>query len=162
DPRRGRRDRGLRARPVHGRLWPVPVQGRRHAGRDGLRALPCRAWLDLQRVCVRSPALIAFYSNVQKRSGIRVLRALAATTASTIRSTATGSRYVATMQQMGARRGRGMRKSIMDVAWSQFISLTIGKAEEAGRSVVLVDPRNTTKMCSQCGVSVEKTLSERS
>lgn len=34
-------------------------------------------------------------------------------------------------QQMGARGGRGMRKSIMDVAWSQFVSLTRGKAEEA-------------------------------
>ncbi len=64
-------------------------------------------------------------------------------------------------QQMGARKGRGMRKSIMDVAWSQFISMTIGKAEEAGRSVILVDPRNTSKMCSQCGLLVEKELSER-
>src|SRR4029453_3121342 len=35
-------------------------------------------------------------------------------------------------QQMGANKGRGLRKSIMDVAWSQFVSLTIGKAEEAG------------------------------
>ncbi|HMP41453.1 MAG TPA: transposase, partial [Roseiflexaceae bacterium] len=30
-------------------------------------------------------------------------------------------------------RSRGMRKSILDVAWSQFISMTIAKAEEAGR-----------------------------
>jgi putative transposase len=64
-------------------------------------------------------------------------------------------------QQMGARRGRGMRKSIMDVAWSQFISMTIGKAEEAGRTAILVNPRNTSKMCSQCGELVEKELSER-
>jgi putative transposase len=64
-------------------------------------------------------------------------------------------------QQIGARGGRGMRKSIMDVAWSQFISMTVGKAEEAGRTVILVDPRNTSKMCSQCGFLVEKGLSER-
>src|SRR5215216_1590509 len=64
-------------------------------------------------------------------------------------------------QQMGARRGRGMRKSIMDVAWSQFISMTIGKAEEAGRTVILVNPRNTSKMCSGCGKLVKKELSER-
>jgi putative transposase len=64
-------------------------------------------------------------------------------------------------QQMGARRGRGMRKSIMDVAWSQFIGMTIGKAAEAGRSVILVNPRNTSKMCSGCGFLVEKKLSER-
>ena len=54
-----------------------------------------------------------------------------------------------------------MRKSIMDVAWSQFISMTIGKAAEAGRTVMLVDPRNTSKMCSRCGELVQKTLSDR-
>ncbi len=64
-------------------------------------------------------------------------------------------------QQMGVRRGRGMRKSILDVAWSQFISMTVSKAEEAGRTVILVNPRNTSKMCSGCGELVEKELSER-
>ena len=58
-------------------------------------------------------------------------------------------------------RSRGMRKSILDVAWNQFISLTIGKAAEAGRTVILVNPRNTSKMCSQCSELVEKTLSDR-
>ena len=53
--------------------------------------------------------------------------------------------------EMGKRNGRGMRKSIMDVAWTQFISMTIGKAAEAGRTVILVDPRTTSKMCSSCG-----------
>jgi putative transposase len=62
-------------------------------------------------------------------------------------------------QQMG--KNRGMRKSIVDAAWSQFINLTIGKAEEAGRRVVLVDARNTSKMCSSCGELVAKTLSDR-
>ena len=64
-------------------------------------------------------------------------------------------------QQIGARHGRGMRKSIMDVAWSQFVSMTLGKAEEAGRLVILVNPRNTSKMCSECGQLVEKDLSVR-
>ena len=62
-------------------------------------------------------------------------------------------------QQMG--RSRGMRKSIMDVAWSQLIEYTSTKAEEAGRTVVLVNPRNTSKMCSRCGELVEKDLSVR-
>jgi putative transposase len=62
---------------------------------------------------------------------------------------------------MGKRKGRGMRKSIMDVAWTQFISMTIGKAAEAGRTVILVDPCNTSKMCSGCGELVTKTLSDR-
>ena len=58
-------------------------------------------------------------------------------------------------------RSHGMRKSIVDVAWSQFISMTIAKAEEAGRTVVLVNPRNTSKMCSSCGKIVSKALSVR-
>src|ERR671928_958335 len=52
-------------------------------------------------------------------------------------------------QQMG--KSRGMRKSIADAAWTQLIQYTSNKAEEAGRIVVLVNPRNTSKMCSQCG-----------
>jgi putative transposase len=58
-------------------------------------------------------------------------------------------------------RSRGMRKSIADVAWSQLIQYTCNKAEEAGRTVVLVNPRNTSKMCSSCGEMVEKDLSVR-
>lgn len=62
-------------------------------------------------------------------------------------------------QQMG--RSRGMRKSIQDVAWSQLIQYTCAKAEEAGRTLVLVNPSNTSKMCSRCGRLVEKDLSVR-
>ncbi|WP_129631847.1 RNA-guided endonuclease InsQ/TnpB family protein [Candidatus Oscillochloris fontis] len=58
-------------------------------------------------------------------------------------------------------RSRGMRKSILDVAWTQFISMTVAKAEEAGRRVILVNPKNTTKMCSTCGEMVPKALSVR-
>ena len=64
-------------------------------------------------------------------------------------------------QQMGARTGRGMRKSIADAAWSQLVQSTCAKAEEAGRTVVLVDPRNTSQMCSRCGELVPKDLSVR-
>lgn len=55
----------------------------------------------------------------------------------------------------------GMNKSIGDVAWHQFVQFTASKAEDAGRSVVLVDPRNTTKACSRCGEIVPKELSVR-
>ena len=58
-------------------------------------------------------------------------------------------------------RSRGMRKSILDVAWSQFISMTVAKAEEAGRRVILVNPRDTSKLCSSCGELVPKALSDR-
>ena len=58
-------------------------------------------------------------------------------------------------------RSHGMRKSILDVAWNQFVSMTVAKAEDAGRTVILVDPRNTSKMCSSCGELVTKKLSDR-
>ena len=64
-------------------------------------------------------------------------------------------------QVMGKSKGRSLRKSILDVAWTQFMSMTLSKAEEAGRAVILVSPRNTSKMCSQCGELVEKRLSDR-
>ena len=54
-----------------------------------------------------------------------------------------------------------LAKSISDVAWNQLVQFTAAKAVEAGRAVVQVDPRNTTKMCSRCGMLVDKTLSER-
>jgi putative transposase len=54
-----------------------------------------------------------------------------------------------------------LAKSISDVAWNQLIQYTTYKAENAGRVVVLVDPRNTSKMCSCCGAMVEKSLSVR-
>jgi putative transposase len=64
-------------------------------------------------------------------------------------------------QQMGATKGRGMRKSLADAAWNQLIGMTFSKAEDAGRTVVLVNPRDTTKTCSRCGKLVPKALNER-
>ena len=57
--------------------------------------------------------------------------------------------------------GRKLNKSISDVAWNQFMQFTAYKAAEAGRRVVYVNPRNTSKMCSRCGQLVEKTLADR-
>ena len=54
-----------------------------------------------------------------------------------------------------------LAKSISDAAWNQLITYTMYKAENAGRVVVLVDPHNTSKMCSCCGTLVEKSLSVR-
>jgi putative transposase len=56
---------------------------------------------------------------------------------------------------------RGMNKSIGDAAWRQLFDYTTYKAAEAGRTVVSVDPRNTTQMCSGCGVIVRKSLGVR-
>jgi putative transposase len=54
-----------------------------------------------------------------------------------------------------------LAKSISDAAWKQLITYTTYKAENAGRVVVSVDPRNTSKQCSCCGTLVEKSLSVR-
>jgi len=54
-----------------------------------------------------------------------------------------------------------LAKSISDAAWNQLITYTTYKAENAGRVVVLVDPRNTSKMCCCCRTMVDKDLSVR-
>ncbi|MGE5373382.1 MAG: RNA-guided endonuclease InsQ/TnpB family protein, partial [Phycisphaerales bacterium] len=52
-------------------------------------------------------------------------------------------------------------KSISDVAWGMLVTSTRSKAAYAGSEVVLVDPRNTSQVCSGCGIIVQKELSER-
>ena len=54
-----------------------------------------------------------------------------------------------------------LAKSISDAGWSQLINFTKSKAEYAGKVVELVNPRNTSQNCSECGNSVPKYLSVR-
>ena len=54
-----------------------------------------------------------------------------------------------------------LAKSIADASWGQLIEFTKYKAECAGSLVVTVNPRNTSKACSNCGCLVEKDLSVR-
>ena len=54
-----------------------------------------------------------------------------------------------------------LAKSIADVAWTQIRNYTTYKAEEAGRTVVLVNPAYTSQDCSRCSFRVKKKLSER-
>jgi putative transposase len=56
---------------------------------------------------------------------------------------------------------RTINRGIADVAWARFVQYTVYKAEDAGRSVVLVNPKNTTQECSGCGKIVPKGLSVR-
>jgi putative transposase len=44
-----------------------------------------------------------------------------------------------------------LSKSIMDSGWSIFKRMITYKAESAGREIVFVDPRNTSRCCSICG-----------
>lgn len=54
-----------------------------------------------------------------------------------------------------------LAKSISDVAWGTFFAVLHDKAASAGRTVVTVDPRHTSQMCSRCGQHVQKTLATR-
>jgi putative transposase len=59
-------------------------------------------------------------------------------------------------------RNRHLAKSILDAGWGYLAAHLTYKAASAGRVVVAVDPRHTSKTCSQCGHVFESlTLSER-
>lgn len=47
--------------------------------------------------------------------------------------------------------GRWLAREISDQGWSQFLKCLEDKAESAGRRVVRVDPRNTSRRCHACG-----------
>lgn len=65
------------------------------------------------------------------------------------------------IQDMQSSGNKIINQGIADVAWGQFVQFTTYKAEEAGRGVVLVDPKNTTQRCSSCGEMVPKDLHTR-
>lgn len=54
-----------------------------------------------------------------------------------------------------------LAKNILDAAWNKLVQYTSYKAVDAGRRVVLVNPANTSQMCSGCGQIVKKDLSVR-
>jgi putative transposase len=45
----------------------------------------------------------------------------------------------------------GLNKSILDAGWAQFANILAGKAEEAGRRVLFVNPAYTSIDCHRCG-----------
>lgn len=45
----------------------------------------------------------------------------------------------------------GLNKSILDAGWSAFLSILHSKAESAARTVIEVNPANTSRTCTQCG-----------
>ena len=54
-----------------------------------------------------------------------------------------------------------LARSIHDASWSMLINYTTYKAEEAGKTVELVNPRNTSKECCICGNIQPMPLSQR-
>jgi len=62
----------------------------------------------------------------------------------------------------GMMKNHHLAKSIADASWNIIVQYTTYKAESAGKLVVLVDPRNTSRTCSRCGwVKESLKLSDR-
>ena len=61
----------------------------------------------------------------------------------------------------GASAKGGLNKSIVDAGWGTFVQLCSSKAEWAGRTLLKVDPKFTSQVCSNCGTVRKKDLSER-
>ncbi|WP_405531119.1 transposase [Streptomyces avidinii] len=51
----------------------------------------------------------------------------------------------------GAAAKAGLNRSVSDVGWGVFLKILHAKAESAGREVIAVDPRNTSRTCPECG-----------
>lgn len=51
----------------------------------------------------------------------------------------------------GASAKTGLNRSINDAGWGVFLAILNAKAESAGREVIAVDPRNTSRRCPECG-----------
>ena len=54
-----------------------------------------------------------------------------------------------------------LNKSIVDAGWAMFQQFCTYKAANAGREVLLVNPKYTSQACSGCGTVKKKELSER-
>ena len=79
---------------------------------------------------------------------------------------------IASMMKMGKKkqiRGESFKPSpkksnVSDASWYSFTQMLIYKAESAGRSIVKVFPRGTSKTCSNCShvkTAEEQTLADR-
>jgi putative transposase len=51
----------------------------------------------------------------------------------------------------GAKAKTGLNRCIHDAGWGQLLAMINYKAESAGRTVIAVDPRNTSRTCAHCG-----------
>lgn len=61
----------------------------------------------------------------------------------------------------GMVKNRRLSRRILDAGWYSFLQILTYKAESAGGRVILVDPKNTSQLCSCCGKLVPKALHVR-
>jgi putative transposase len=58
-------------------------------------------------------------------------------------------------QPNGAIAKAALNKSILDAGWGVFVNVLHAKAESAGRMIVEVNPRDTSRTCAGCGHAAE-------
>ncbi|MCT9005934.1 RNA-guided endonuclease InsQ/TnpB family protein [Streptomyces rhizosphaerihabitans] len=56
----------------------------------------------------------------------------------------------------GATAKAGLNRGITDAGWGVFLTILHAKAESAGREVIAVNPRNTSRTCPHCGHTAEE------
>jgi putative transposase len=54
-------------------------------------------------------------------------------------------------QPNGAAAKAALNRCIQDAGWGQLLAMITYKAESAGRAVIAVEPRNTSRTCAHCG-----------
>jgi putative transposase len=69
--------------------------------------------------------------------------------------------YVEDLNIKGMKSWRVLNKEIQNAAWDKLVHMLLYKAESADKEVVLVNPKNTSSMCSCCGKIEKKDLSVR-
>ena len=55
-------------------------------------------------------------------------------------------------QAMTSGKSKKLNRSVRDQGWSQLIEFTVYKAQEAGKQIELINPRNTSRECAACGI----------
>jgi putative transposase len=58
-----------------------------------------------------------------------------------------------TFEPNGAAAKSQLNRSIHDAGWGQLLGMIAYKAEDAGRDLVVVNPKGTSQRCSSCGVT---------
>lgn len=69
--------------------------------------------------------------------------------------------YIEDLNVKGMVQNHHLARSINDSSWARFFDLLSYKAEYAGRTLIKVNPRDTSQLCSGCHEKVEKSLAVR-
>jgi putative transposase len=66
-----------------------------------------------------------------------------------------------TFEPNGARAKSGLNRVIQDAGWAELLHMVDYKAEDAGRDLVVVNPKGTSQRCSSCRVTDRKSRRTR-